>query len=197
MNKFLKLAAIILISSTSSLAADYKIDPDHTKISFKVRHLGISWVAGSFSKVDGAFSFDEKKISVSKARVEVEVDSIDTQNKKRDDHLKGEEFFASDKFSTISFASKEIKDVSGNKFTVVGDLTMHGVVKSVELAAEFTGAAKDPWGNERVAFTAEAALNRKDFGLQWSKVIETGALVVGEEVKISIEVEGIKSVIAH
>lgn len=141
----------------------------------------------------GTFSFDEKKIAASKAEAKIEVSSVDTQNKKRDDHLKGEEFFAADKFPLISFVSKSVKDVSGSKFTVTGDLTMHGVTKSVDLAVEFTGAAKDPWGNERAAFAAETKVNRKDFGLQWSKVLETGALVVGEEVVIAIEVEGIKA----
>lgn len=193
MKKILTIATAILLSSTSSLAADYKIDPDHSKIGFKVRHLGISWVPGSFTKVDGSFHFDEKNISSSNVKADIEVGSVDTQNKKRDDHLRGEEFFAADKFPTISFVSKEIKDISGSKFTIVGDLSMHGVTKPVELAAEFTGAATDPWGNYRSAFSAETKVNRKDFGLQWSKVIETGALVVGDEVKISIEVEGIKA----
>lgn len=193
MKKTIILASVILLSSTTSLAAEYKIDPDHSKIGFKVRHLGISWVPGSFSKVDGTFSFDEKSISTSKVKADIEVGSVDTQNKKRDDHLRGEEFFAADKFPTISFVSKEIKNVSDSKFTIVGELTMHGITKSLELAAEFTGGAKDPWGKERTAFTAETKINRKDFGLQWSKVIETGALVVGDEVAISIEIEGIKS----
>ena len=193
MKKILTVACLVLIAASSSFAADYKIDPDHSKVGFKVRHLGISWVPGIFSKVDGTFSFVDKNLSASKAKAAIEVGSVDTQNKKRDEHLKGEEFFAADKFPTISFVSKEIKDVAGSKFTVVGDLSMHGVTKTVELAAEYTGAAKDPWGNERVAFAAETKLNRKDFGLQWSKVLETGALVVGEEVAIAIEVEGIKA----
>ena len=193
MKKILILASTILFYSTSSFATEYKIDPDHTKISFKVRHLGISWVAGLFSKVDGTFSFDEKNLAASKAQASIEIGSVDTQNKKRDDHLRGEEFFAADKFPAILFVSKEIKDVSGSKFTIVGELTMHGVSKLVELSGEFTGAAKDPWGNERAAFTAETTINRKDYGLQWSKVLETGALVVGEDVKVFIEVEGIKA----
>jgi len=193
MKRILLVAAIFLISTTSTFAADYKIDPDHSKVGFKVRHLGISWVPGIFSKVEGSFSYDEKNIAASKAEAKIEVASIDTQNKKRDDHLRSEEFFASEKFPAITFVSKSVKDISGSKFTVVGDLTMHGVTKPVELVAEFTGAAKDPWENERAAFTAESKFNRKDFGLQWSKVLETGALVVGEEVVVAIEVEGIKA----
>ena len=193
MKSFLMLAVILLISASSVLAADYKIDPDHSKIGFKVRHLGISWVPGIFSKVDGTFSYDEKNIAASKAEAKIEVSSVDTQNKKRDDHLRTDEFFAAEKFPSITFVTKEIKNLEGSKFTAVGDLTMHGVTKSVELAAEFTGAAKDPWGNERAAFAAETKVNRKDFGLQWSKVLETGALVVGEEVVVSVEVEGIKA----
>jgi polyisoprenoid-binding protein YceI len=193
MKKFLAISTFVLATTSSSFATDYKVDPDHTKISFKVRHLGISWVPGTFSKLDGVFSFDEKNIEASKAKANIEVASVNTENKKRDDHLKGEEFFAGEKYPAISFVSTGIKDVSGNKFTVIGDLTMHGVTKSVELSAEYNGSAKDPWGNDRAAFSATTKLNRKDFGLQWSKVLETGALVVGEDVLITIDVEGIKA----
>jgi polyisoprenoid-binding protein YceI len=193
MKKFLFISTFLLATTSAAFATDYKVDPDHTKISFKVRHLGISWVPGTFSKLDGTFSFDEKNVAASKAKANIEVASVNTENKKRDDHLKGEEFFATEKFPAISFVSTGIKDVAGNKFTIVGDLTMHGVTKSLELSAEYNGSAKDPWGNDRAAFSATTKLNRKDFGLQWSKVLETGALVVGEDVVITIDVEGIKA----
>lgn len=181
-----------LILPASVLASDYKIDPDHTKVSFKVRHLGISWVPGNFSKVDGSFNFDPQNIKAAKAEAKIEIGSINTENKKRDDHLKSDDFFDASKFPEMTFVSKEIKDVEGDKFKVVGDLTIHGVTKSVVLDAEYTGEAKDPWGNERAAFSATTKVNRKDFGLQWNKVLETGALLVGEDVLITIDVEGVK-----
>lgn len=192
MRKILLASLISLLCFSTAFAAEYKIDPDHSRATFKVRHLGISWVPGIFSKVEGTFSFDDKDIKASKAEAKIEVSSIDTQNKKRDDHLKSDDFFSASKFPFITYTSKSIKDISGNKFIVVGDLTIRGVTKPIELNAEFTGAVKDPWGNDRAAFQAESKLNRKEFGLQWNQLLETGALVVGEEILISIEVEGIK-----
>jgi len=190
----LKIGALCLAltHSTNCFAADYEIDASHTKITFKVRHLGISWVPGSFTKLKGNFSFDEKEIAKSKAEASIEVDSVNTENQKRDEHLKSEDFFAAPKFPEIKFVSKEIRSVKGNKFEVVGDLTMHGVTKPIVLDAEYFGLAKDPYGNERAGFSAVAKLNRKDFGLQWSKLLETGAMVVGDEVSINLDVEGIK-----
>jgi polyisoprenoid-binding protein YceI len=192
MKKYLFLTSLLFVFPSSVVAAEYSIDPDHTKLAFKIRHLGISWVPGTFSKLSGSFTFDKSKIEASKAEATIDVSSIDTENKKRDDHLRSDDFFAVPKFPEMKFISKEVRAVKGSKFEVVGDLTMHGVTKSLVLDAEFTGAATDPWGKERVAFSASTKLNRKDFGLEWSKVLEAGALVVGEEVVISLDAEGVK-----
>ena len=191
MKKIFSLLVSCLLAS-SAFATDYTVDPDHSTIGFKVRHLGISSVLGKFGKVDGEFSFDPKNVAASKAKATIVASTIDTENEKRDKHLRGEEFFNVDKFPEIKFVSKEIKDINGNEFKVVGDLTIHGVTKQIELNSEFTGATTDPWGNERSAFDAQAKIDRRDFGLTWNKVLEAGGVLVGDEVKIVLNIEGIK-----
>jgi polyisoprenoid-binding protein YceI len=185
--------ALLLLGATgNSFAATYKIDPSHSTVGFKVKHLGISKVPGSFAEFTGTFTFDPSKIEDSKADAVISVKSVDTSDKKRDDHLRGEDFFAADKFPNISFKTTKIEAVIGQGFKATGDLTIRGITKPVSLDVSFTGAAKDPWGKERAAFSATTKINRKDFGLTWSKVLETGGLVVGDEVEILIEIEGVK-----
>lgn len=191
----MKKLLLVLISTFvagSAFAADYSVDPDHSTIGFKVRHLGISSVLGKFGDVKGEYSFDPADVKASKASATIVAKSVDTENEKRDKHLRSEEFLNTDKFPEIKFVSKEIKDIDGNEFKVVGDLTIHGVTKQVELESEFTGSTTDPWGNERTGFEAEGKIDRRDFGLTWNKVLEAGGLLVGEEVKIVLAVEGIK-----
>ncbi len=173
-------------------ADEYEIDSDHSRVSFKVRHLAISSVLGQFDKFKGSFTFDPKNMSASGAQAVIDVGSINTNQKKRDDHLRSEDFFSASKYPEISFTSTGIEGSSPENFKLRGNLTMRGVTKPVELAVEMGGATKDPWGNERVAFTASTKLNRRDFGLTWSKILETGAVVVGDEVRIDLEIEGIK-----
>ncbi|HMO18554.1 MAG TPA: YceI family protein [Oligoflexia bacterium] len=190
----LSLALLATSALTTSLvnAANYKIDSSHTQILFKIKHLAIATVTGSFGEFEGEFQFDPENIAKSSAKAQVVAKSINTNNEKRDDHLRNEDFFNVEKYPSLGFVSKEIKDVNGNNFTLVGDLTIGSVTKGVEFSVEYAGAAKDPWGNDRVAFTAETKINRKDFGLTWNKVMETGGLVVGDDVKIILEVEGVK-----
>jgi polyisoprenoid-binding protein YceI len=122
----------------------------------------------------------------------IQTASINTNKQKRDDHLKSPEFLNVEKYPTITFKSREIKKGNGEDFTIVGDLTINGVTKEVELDAEYGGRATDPMGNERTAFTAETEIDRKDYGITWNKTLDSGGLVVGDEVKIELEVEGIK-----
>lgn len=191
MKKLLVLVVSSLVAS-SAFAADYTVDPDHTSVGFKVRHLGISSVTGKFAKVSGEFSFDPKNIAAAKASAVVDAATVNTENEKRDKHLRNNEFLDVEKFPQIKFVSKEIKNVDGNEFKVLGDLTIHGVTKTVELDAEFLGATTDPWGNERAGFEAESKIDRREFGLTWNKVLEAGGFLVGDEVKIVLNVEGIK-----
>jgi len=193
--KTIKLLAFIAATSfglNSAYAASYTVDPAHTQIIFKVKHLAFSTVSGNFVDFEGEFDFDPDNIVASKASATIKAKSINTSNEKRDDHLRGDDFFGVEKHPELTFLSKEIKNVKGNSFIVVGDLTINGVTKSIELDAEYSGAATDPWGNEKVAFTAESKIDRKDFGLTWNKAIEAGGFVVGDEVKIVLEVQGIK-----
>jgi polyisoprenoid-binding protein YceI len=184
-------AAMTLFGAGLSWAAEYNIDTDHSKVLFKIRHLGISTVTGRFDKFSGSFAFDPKNVQASKVSATIEAVSVNTDVAKRDEHLRSADFFDVAKFPQITFASKEVRDVQGGKFKVAGDLTIHGVTKPVTLDAELIGTVKDPWGNERAGFSASATINRKDFGLTYNKVLEAGGLLIGEEVWISLEIEGI------
>lgn len=174
-------------------ADDYTIDPDHSSISFKVRHLGISSVNGKLLKFSGDFSFDPANLSTSKTNATIDSASINTSNDKRDKHIKDTDFLNAPKFPKIEFKSKEIRDATQEGFKVVGDLTIHGVVKETVLNVIPTGVAKDPWGNERAGFNASAVINRKDFGITWNKTLDSGGLLVGEEIQVDLEIEGIKT----
>ncbi len=192
MKNLLALTLAILMSGPC-WAADYQIDPTHSSVVFKVKHFGISSVPGRFGEVGGKFSFDPAKIEASKAEATISVMSINTMDAKRDDHLRSPDFLDVSKFSTISFKTTKVEKVSDSAFKALGELTIHGVTKPVTLDVTYGGAAKDPWGKERAAFEARAVINRKDFGLTWSKTLETGGLVVGDDVQITLEIEGVKA----
>lgn len=191
-----KLALIVMTSffaASSSYAADYVIDSSHSSVGFKVKHLAISSVPGKFAEFKGTFSFDPKDIEASKADAEISATSIDTGEAKRDDHLKSGDFLDTAKFSAISFKTTKVEKVSDTEFKAHGDLSIRGVTRPAVLDVTYGGSATDPWGKERAAFLATTKINRKDFGLTWSKALETGGLVVGDEVAITLEIEGIKA----
>ena len=192
---FMLLVCGILVSSDSSNASTYQIDPAHTQVIFKVKHLGISTVSGRFDDFEGAYNFDDANIENSSVEAKINAVSVNTNKEKRDNHLRSDEFLDVEKYPVITFKSKNIKRGSSNgKFRIIGDLTIHGVTKEVVLDTTYEGSVnKDPWGNARSAFTAETEINRKDYGLKWNKLLETGQLLVGDQVKIILEVEGIRS----
>jgi polyisoprenoid-binding protein YceI len=192
MKKFIALTLATLVSSTC-WAADYTIDSAHSSVTLKVRHLAISSVPGRFGDVSGRFSFDPAKIEASKAEATIAASSINTMDAKRDDHVKSPDFLDVPKYPSITFKTNKVDKVSDAAFKAHGDLTIHGVTKPVTLDVTYGGAAKDPWGKERVAFEAKTLINRKDFGLTWSKTLETGGLVVGDDVQITLEIEGVKA----
>ncbi len=191
MKKILSLLVFSLLALASSVqAANYKLDSAHSAVNFKVKHLGISDVSGSFSKVTGSFSFDPKDFSKATAEAKIETASIYTANKDRDNHLRSADFFNVEKFPSISYKASSIKQSKvKDSYKVNGILTMHGVSKPVVLDMKYLGIAKDSEGKEHVAFRATTKLNRKDFGLLWSQALEMAG-VVGQEVNIVIEVEG-------
>jgi polyisoprenoid-binding protein YceI len=186
------LVSLIVGIASPVFAANYKIDPDHSEVGFKIRHLAISNVTGKFTEFTGTFSFDPKDVAASKAEAEINIKSVDTAQRKRDDHLKGEDFFSADRFPQMKFVSKAVETSGADSFKVTGDLTIRGITKSVTLDVSYTGSAKDPWGNEKAAFSATTKISRKEFGLTWNKALETGGMVVGDEVTITLEVEGTK-----
>lgn len=176
-----------LLVSPSSFAATYKIDPDHTTIVFKIRHL-LSNVTGNFNKFDGTINYDPKDPSVWSVDATIQADSIDTNVEARDKHLKSKDFFDVEKFPTLTFKSTGVKNATEKGGDLEGVLTIHGVEKPVTFKLEALGIASDPWGNTIASFTAVTKINRKDFGLNWNQAVETGQLLVGEEVDIILEV---------
>lgn len=186
------LASLVIFTAAPLWAADYKIDADHSTVGFKVRHLAISSVPGRFATFDGTFSFDPANIKASKADATIALKSVDTNSTKRDEHLRGPDFFDVAKFPSMTFKSKEVEELSKDTFKLIGDLTIRGITKPVSLEVQYQGTVKDPWGNEKAGFTASAKINRRDFGLTWNKVLETGGLVVGDDVAINLEIEGTK-----
>lgn len=181
---------LVLSLAAPLLAATYALDADHTTVSFKIRHL-LSHVQGRFNQFEGSFVYDPEKPESWKATVTVRAASIDTNVAPRDKHLRSADFFDVEKFPTLTFASTEATDVTPTSAKLNGLLTIHGVEKPAVFDLQIHGVAKDPWGNVRSAFTATTTINRKDFGLTWNQALETGQLLVGEEVTITLEVEGI------
>jgi polyisoprenoid-binding protein YceI len=188
------ISTIIALSLPAfAFASTWTIDPDHSNVGFKVRHLMISNVKGSFEKHTGTVEIDDKDITKSKIEVSINTNSINTNVQKRDEHLRSADFFDVAKYPAMTFVSKKVAKAGNDKFTVTGDLTLHGVTKSVVLDVEGPSKeSKDPWGNIRKGATATTKINRKDFGLAYNVVLETGGVAVGEEVTISLEIEMIK-----
>lgn len=173
-------------------AGIYTLDRAHTTLEFVVRHLMITKVRGRFTAFDG--QIDLKAGSELPAAVKVSIDaaSVDTREEQRDAHLRSADFFDVEKYPTLSFESTRISGTP-DAFTIDGKLTIHGVTRDVSLAASFEGRAKDPWGGVRVGYTAHTTINRKDFGLAWNAALETGGVVVGDEVRIELNVEAVQA----
>ncbi len=169
----------------------WDIDVGHSAIHFWVRHLVISKVHGRFARWTGTIDLDAQDLTRSSVDVKIDAASIDTQVADRDAHLRSPDFLDVAKYPELAFRSKRIEK-SGPAYRIVGDLTLHGVVREVTLEAEFAGTAKDPWGNERAGFSAKASLDRREFGLVWNAALETGGVLVGEKVEIAIDLEVVK-----
>jgi len=173
----------------------WDIDVSHSAIHFWVRHMIISKVHGRFARWSGAIELDQQDLTRSSVDVRIDTASIDTQVGDRDTHLRSADFLDVAKYPEMTFRSKRIEKV-GDGYRVVGDLSLHGVVREVTLEAEFAGVGKDPWGNQRAGFSAKASLDRRDFGLVWNAALETGGVLVGEKVEIAIELEAVKKAAA-
>ncbi len=184
----------ILSTGLTSFADKYDLDTTHAHIGFKIRHLGFSWVSGKFDKFSGSGEYDSKSGKIEAINIKIEASSINTNEVDRDKHLRSDDFFAVKKHKDITFKMTKVK-YSGKKPTaIMGDFTMRGKTKNIKLKiTDWGGTAVDPWGNHRIAFEAEGKIDRRKFGLTWNKGLKkVGGLTVGNEVRLLIQVEGIK-----
>ncbi len=179
------------MADLSAVAGTWTIDQSHTNLGFQVRHAMIAKVRGNFADFSGSFTIDGANPAASTAELTIQTASINTGNADRDGHLKSPDFFDAEKNPTITFTSTGV-EVKGDDIVVTGDLTINGVTKSVAVNYELTGTSVDPWGNTRVGFEGEAKINRKDFGLTWNAALETGGVMVGDEIKLALDVEAVK-----
>lgn len=171
-------------------ATFYSLDPAHTAAEFVVRHLMITRVRGRFSGVSGTIELRPGNDVPASIQASIDATTIDTREPQRDTHLKSADFFEVEKYPTLEFASTRIEGTPRD-FTIHGNLTIHGITREVDLKGEFEGHAPDPWGGQRVGYRASTTINRKDFGLTWNAALETGGVMVGDEVRIELEVEAV------
>ena len=176
----------------STTATTWTLDPMHVEVGFAIRHLMISTVRGRFGAAAGNVVFDAANPANAKVDVTIDVASVDTRQEMRDNHLRSADFFDVANYPRMHFAGKRVEGDVTKKFRVVGDLTIRDITREVTLDVVNEGSTKDPWGNERVGFSATAKLNRSDFNLTWNQALEAGGVVVGEEVKLSIDAELIR-----
>jgi polyisoprenoid-binding protein YceI len=170
----------------------WQLDKAHSEINFSVRHMMISTARGRFEEFDGTFDVNESDPTQSKIEVQIQTASINTKDAQRDAHLKGPDFFDTEKYPTMTFKSKRVEKVDDHHARLIGDLTIKDVTREVVLAVEYAGQSKSPWGTISAGFSAQTKINRKDWGLVWNVALETGGVLVSEEVTINIELELVK-----
>lgn len=178
-------------TTDTSTTTVWQIDPSHTGISFTVRHM-FTKVRGRFTQFSGEIVTDGSSQTNGSVNIVIQADSVDTNDAQRDGHLRTNDFFGSDENPTITFRSTQVTPRGGNDFTITGDLTIRGVTRPVSLAAEFDGSGKTPFGTEAASWTAKTEINRKDFDLNWNAPLEAGGFLVGDDVKIEIDVEAVR-----
>ena len=184
-------AALVLLVLTSAQSAEWEIDKSHTEVGFTATHMVITKVNGKFNDFTGEINFDPENPASSKIKGVVQVASVDTDNEKRDQHLRTSEFFDAENHPELVFESKKISKTADG-YVAVGDLTMRGVTKEVELPFTVVGPINDPWGNTRVGIEGRAAINRMDWGISWNNVMDSGGLVVSEDIVIRLDAQLIK-----
>ena len=175
----------------------WNIDPAHSTVAFAVRHMVVSKVRGKFTGYAAELTLDPENLTGSKVKVVLDAASIDTGVADRDAHLKSADFFDAATHSKLTFESRRVERIDAERYRVIGDLTIKGTTREVVLRVEQHGQAKDPWGNTRAAFTAKTSIDRKDFGLAWNQVLETGGVMVGDRVDIEAEIEAVRQVEAQ
>jgi len=183
-------------TAAETKVSTWNIDPAHTTIEFAAKHMMITTVRGRIADLRGTIEVDETDPNASRTEVEMEAKSIDTRNEQRDQHLRSGDFLDVEKWTHITFRSKKVDGArarEGTQFKVVGDLTIKDVTKEITLDVTYEGRGKDPWGGERAGYSAKTKINRSDYGLRWNQALETGGVLVGDEVKINIDLELIKA----
>lgn len=170
----------------------WQLDTTHTTVGFTVRHMVVAKVHGRFTKFDGKLTLPEGDLAKGSVEVTIDAKSIDTQTEGRDNHLRSADFFDVEKFPTLSFRSTSVEPKGKDRYAVKGELTIKGITRPVELDTEYLGAAKDPFGNQRMAFSATTQIDRKDFGLTWNAALETGGVLVSDRVDIGLEIQGVR-----
>ena len=188
---FRTLVPALLLALPAVAQDAYKIDASHSEVAFKVRHI-LSKTPGRFSKFEGTIVVNAKEAAKSSVDVTIDANSISTDNANRDGHLKSPDFFDTAKFPTLTFKSTSVVDKGNGQLEVTGDFTMHGVTKKITVPVMALGATKDPWGNVRGGWEASFKVNRKDHGIVWNKVLDNGAGMLGDDVEISLNFEGVK-----
>jgi polyisoprenoid-binding protein YceI len=187
------MSSTVLETPSSTTTTTWNIDPVHSHAQFKVKHMMISNVKGEFTAVTGALQLDSADITKSRVEATIDAATINTRDPQRDAHLKSADFFDVEKFPTLSFKSTRVARKGDGELAVTGDLTIHGLTRSVVFEVEGPSAPmKDPWGNSRIGLSAVTRINRKDFGLTWNAALETGGILVGEEVTITLDIEFIR-----
>ena len=181
------------MSDTTALTGSYAIDPSHSRLGFVVRHAMVTKVRGDFGDFAGTVTVDGADPSASSVTITAQLASVDTGDESRDGHLRSGDFFDVEANPTMTFTSTAITADGDDEFTVTGDLTIRGITKPVTIDLEYTGAAKDPFGNDRIGFEGKAEINRKDWGLEWNAALETGGILVGEKVKLELDISAIRS----
>ncbi|MEU6822067.1 YceI family protein [Streptomyces atriruber] len=177
----------------AALTGDYTIDPSHTTIGFVARHAMVTNVKGSFLDFSGTLHLDGSEPSRSTASLDVTMQSIDTGNADRDGHLKSADFFKTEEFPDMTFRSTKTEALGGDDYRVTGDLTILGTTRPLTIDLEFNGAAKDPFGNERVGFEGKAEILRSEWGLTWNAALETGGVLVSDKIKLNFDISAIKA----
>jgi polyisoprenoid-binding protein YceI len=178
------------MTTLSTAIRTYQIDKSHSEASFQVRHL-LTKVRGRFSDFEGSITLDEANPERSSVSLTIQSASIDTNEPNRDTHLRSVDFFSVDEFATLTFASTQIDPKGNDRYDVTGDLTIRGVTKRIIVPVSLLGKATDPWGNDRLGFEAEFAINRKEFGLLWNAALETGGFLVGDDVRVTLSVQAV------
>ena len=179
--------------SSLAMAAAYTVDGSHSIVGFSVKHLVISKVKGQFKKAEGSFDFDEKKNEISKVDIKIDVASVDTNDKKRDEHLSSADFFDAKKFPQITFKAGKASVKKGETTKLPGTLTIRGVSKPVVMELTYNGSTIDPWKNEKSGFSLTGKINRQDYGISWNKALDKGGVAVSDEVVIEVEGEATKT----